>query len=151
MHLITDSLLVGNLDDAQDPSPVIGGLLFVAEEYAIRPPEWMDYARIPFKEFTTPSPDLLAKAVKWIEDHLHRNRVMVCCRAGMGRSVSVVMAYLCCVQGMEYDSVLKLVKTRRPGALPLPALREVIDEVRAMRAAEGKAGHNLPLSNPRCA
>lgn len=151
MHLITDSLLVGNLDDAQDPPPVIGGLLFVAEEYAIRPPEWMDYARIPFKEFATPHPDLLAKAVQWIEDHVHHTRVMVCCRAGMGRSVSVVIAYLCCVQDMEYDSALKLVKTRRPGALPLPALKEVIDEVRAMRAAVGKADDDLPLSKPRCA
>ncbi len=151
MHLITDSLLVGNLDDAQDPPPAIGALLFVAEEYAVRPPEWMDYARIPFKEFAPPQPDRLANAVQWIEDHLNQNRVMVCCRAGMGRSVSVVIAYLCCVQGMEYESAVKLVKTRRPGALPLPALKEVINEVRTMRVVSGKDTQKFPVSNPRCA
>ncbi|ALA57123.1 dual specificity protein phosphatase family protein [Nitrospira moscoviensis] len=152
MHLITDSLLVGNLDDAQDPSPVIGGLLFVAEEYIVRPPDWIDYAKIPFKEFAAPNPMLLAKAVQWIEDHLPNNRVLVCCRAGMGRSVSVVIAYLCCVQGMPYEDAVKLVKTRRPGAMPLPDLEAAITEVRALRAvSSGKGQSPIPLSKPRCA
>jgi protein-tyrosine phosphatase len=63
---------------------------------------------------------------------------MVCCRAGMGRSVSVVMAYLCCVQGMEYAEVLKLVMRRRPGAIPLPHLEEAIRQVRLLREARAK-------------
>jgi protein-tyrosine phosphatase len=152
MHIITDSLLVGNLDDAQDPSPAIGGLLFVAEEHAVSPPDLMDFAKIPFKEFAQPDPRLLAKTVQWIEDHLPNNRVMVCCRAGMGRSVSVVIAYLCCAQGMAYDDAVKLAKTRRPGAMPLPGLQEAIEEVRRLRELQPrkKAG---PRSDPkpRCA
>jgi protein-tyrosine phosphatase len=152
MHLITDSLLVGNLDDAQDPSPVIGGLLFVAEEYIVRPPDWITYAKIPFKEFAVPNPLLLAKSVQWIEEHLPNNRVMVCCRAGMGRSVSVVIAYLCCVPGMSYEEALKLVKTRRPGAMPLPNLQAAIEEVRSIRAvAAGKEPSLVSLPKPRCA
>jgi protein-tyrosine phosphatase len=51
----------------------------------------------------------------------------------MGRSVSVVMAYLCCVEGMTYAEVLKLVMKRRPGAMPLPNLEEAINEVRLLR------------------
>ncbi len=51
----------------------------------------------------------------------------------MGRSVSVVMAYLCCVQGMTYTEVLKLVMRRRPGAMPLPKLEEAIEQVRQLR------------------
>ncbi len=152
MHLITDSLLVGNLDDAQDPSPVVGGLLFVAEEHSVRPPVWIDYAKIPFKEFAEPNPVLLAQAVRWIEDHLIHNRVMVCCRAGMGRSVSVVIAYLCCAQGLQYEEALKLAKMRRPGAMPLPRLDAVIEQVRMLRtsqAGNGPGARSLP--KPSCA
>ena len=68
---------------------------------------------------------------------------MVCCRAGMGRSVSVVMAYLCCVQGMTYDEVLKLVMKRRPGAMPLPNLEKAIAQVRLLREARAKDKKNL--------
>lgn len=152
MHLITDTLVVGNLDDAQDPSPVVGGLLFVAEEHIVCPPAWVDYARIPFKEFAAPDPLLLARSVQWLEDRLPNNRVMVCCRAGMGRSVSVVIAYLCCVQEMAYDGAVTLAKTRRPGATPLPRLQEAIEEVRRLRAEKiGKTSDSLPVPKPRCA
>jgi protein-tyrosine phosphatase len=58
---------------------------------------------------------------------------MVCCRAGMGRSVSMVIAYLCCVQGMAYDEALNLLKMRRPGAMPLPELEATIRQVIRMR------------------
>jgi len=152
MHLITDSLLVGNLNDAQDPSPVLGGLLFVAEEHSVRPPAWIDYAKIPLKEFAEPNALLLAQAVRWIEEHLNQNRIMVCCRAGMGRSVSVVVAYLCCVQGLQYEEALKLVRTRLPGAMPLPRLEAVIEEVRMLRTL--KAGETAGVRShrkPSCA
>lgn len=69
------------------------------------------------------------EAVHWIEAHLPNNRLMVCCRAGMGRSVSIVIAYLCCVEGMTYADALKLALTRRPGGMPLPRLGEVIEDV----------------------
>jgi protein-tyrosine phosphatase len=79
----------------------------------------------------------LADAVAWIERHITDNRVMVCCRAGMSRSVSVVMAYLCCAEGWDYDSVLRLVKTRRPGAMPLPQLEETIQCLKRLRRNGG--------------
>lgn len=152
MHLITDSLLVGNLNDAQDPPATVGGLLFVAEEHRICPPTWMEFAQIPFKEFGDPNPILLAKAVRWLEERLPKNRVLVCCRAGMGRSVSVAIAYLCCVQGMAYDDALALAKSRRPGATPLPNLKEAIDEVRQLRALQSSRNKDSrPRSQPKSA
>jgi protein-tyrosine phosphatase len=69
----------------------------------------------------------------------------VCCRAGMGRSVSVVMAYLCCVQGMTYDEVFKLAMTRRPGATPLPKLEDAIAQVRRLREARTTDKQNPAL------
>jgi protein-tyrosine phosphatase len=135
MHLITENLLVGNINDARELPVKIGALLLVAAEYTVESPDWLVSGRIPFSEYAEAEPILLDRAVSWVEQHQPGNRVMVCCRAGMGRSVSVVMAYLCCVQGMEYAEVLKLVMRRRPGAMPLPNLEKAISQVRLLREA----------------
>ena len=143
MHLITETLLVGNINDAREPPVKIGALLLVAAEHTLEPPSWLRYGRIPFAEFAEAEPVLLDRAVSWVEQHHSDHRVMVCCRAGMGRSVSVVMAYLCCVQGMTYTEVLKLVMTRRPGAMPLPNLEEAITQVRLLREVRATDKKNL--------
>jgi len=147
MHFITESLLVGNINDASDPPPQISTVLLVAAEFTLLPQSWLTFGRIPFSEYAEAEPALLDQAVSWVEQHLSGNRVMVCCRAGMGRSVSVVMAYLCCVQGMAYAEVLKLVMRRRPGAMPLPKLEEAIAEVRLLREARATKIQD-PASHP---
>ena len=135
MHLITETLLVGNINDARESPVKIGAMLLVAAEYTVESPSWLFSGRIPFLEYAAAEPLLLDRAVSWVEQHMSDRRVMVCCRAGMGRSVSVVMAYLCCVEGMTYAEVLKLVMRRRPGAMPLPELEEAIAQVRLLREA----------------
>jgi protein-tyrosine phosphatase len=147
MHWITESLLVGNINDASEPPLQVGAVLLVAAEFTIQPPSWLRYGRIPFSEYAEAEPLLLDRAVSWVEEHISANRTMVCCRAGMGRSVSVVMAYLCCVQGMTYEQVFKLVMTRRPGAMPLPNLEEAIAQVRLLRKARTK-DKEKPASSP---
>lgn len=137
--MITDNLLVGNIDDAQAPPEVIGTLLLVAEEFSITPVSWLDYHRIPFREFAKADPIKLLEAVQWLEQRAPKGRAMVCCRAGMGRSVSVVMAYLCCVECRTYEDVLKVVMARRPGAMPLPNLQVAIEQVRQLRRASKSA------------
>ena len=143
MHYITESLMVGNINDAKEPPPQISAVLLVAAEFTIQPPSWLLYGRIPFSEYAEAETLLLDQAVSWVEQHLSGNRVMVCCRAGMGRSVSVVMACLCCLQGMAYGEVLKLVMMRRPGAMPLPKLEKAITQVRLLREARAKDKKNL--------
>ena len=143
MHLITETLLVGNINDAREPPVKVGALLLVAAEYTLESPGWLLSGRIPFSEYAEADPLLLDQAVSWVEQHISDRRVMVCCRAGMGRSVSVVMAYLCCVQGMTYADVLKLVMSRRPGAMPLPKLEEAITHVRFLREARATDKKNL--------
>lgn len=133
MHMITDHLLVGNIDDAQQPPAVVGTLLLVAEELSVIPASWVDYHHIPFREFAKADPAKLAQAIEWLEPRVPNGRTLVCCRAGMGRSVSVVMAYLCCVEGRSYDEVLTLIMTRRPSAMPLPNLQVAIEQVRQLR------------------
>jgi protein-tyrosine phosphatase len=136
MHQITERLFVGNIYDAAQPPAQIGAVVFVAGEYEVDLPRGLDTARIPFKEFGEADVALLATAVEWVERHLSDNRVMVCCRAGMGRSVSVIMAYLCCVEQMAYADVLRLVMAQRPGAMPLPKLEETIKAVKQIRQAK---------------
>ncbi len=135
MYMITEKLLVGTIDDAREPPATVSTLLLVAAEFTVEPPKWVDYHRIPITEFAEAEPPTLIRAIDWLEKRVPEGRVLVCCRAGMGRSVSVVMAYLCCVEGMAYDDILKLVMTRRPGAMPLPKLRDAIEQIRAIRQA----------------
>jgi protein-tyrosine phosphatase len=133
MHKITDKLLFGNIYDAEKPPAGVGALLLVAEEFSVRPPAGILFEKISLKEYGEAEVLSLDRAVSWVERQLPDNRVMVCCRAGMGRSVSVVMAYLCCVGGMAYPEVWKLAMARRPGAAPLPNLRSAIEQVRRLR------------------
>ncbi|MEY4706272.1 MAG: hypothetical protein RL042_2477 [Nitrospirota bacterium] len=147
MHCITETLLVGNINDASEPPPQISAVLLVAEEFTVQPPGWLLSGRIPFSEYAEAEPLLLDRAVSWVEQHHSDNWVMVCCRAGMSRSVSVVMAYLCCVQRMTYAEVLKLTMTRRPGAMPLPNLEKAIAQVRLLREARA-ADKQRPVSRP---
>ena len=135
MHRITENLLVGSIDDAQQLPEVIGTLLLVAEEFSITPAAWVDYHRVPFREFAKADPLKLMEAVHWLEPRAPNGRTLVCCRAGLGRSVSVVMAYLCCIEGRTYDEVLKSVMARRPGAMPVTNLQVAIEQVRQLRRA----------------
>ena len=101
------------------------------------------YERVPLREFEEADPADVKKVVDWLERHEPAYRVMVCCRAGMGRSVSMVIAYLCCAKGMSYVEAVDLLKSRRPGATPLPNLEKTIERVRVLRQgreAPGEAG-----------
>lgn len=129
MHIINKRLLVGNAEDAKNPPPQVSAVLMVAEEQNVLVPSRVVYAKIPLKEFGEPAAAALYEAVEWIATHVAEHRLMVCCRVGMGRSVSVVIAYLCCVEGMAYGDAVKLVLTRRPGGIPLPHLQDAIEEV----------------------
>lgn len=135
MHHVTGSLLVGNVEDAKKPPSFVEGLLFLAAEHDIPPPDGLLFAKIPLIEFGQADPQQVHEAVAWLERHAPKKKIMVCCRAGMGRSVSMVIAYLCCVQGMGYPEALQLLKSRRPGATPLPNLEATIQSVLQMRQA----------------
>jgi protein-tyrosine phosphatase len=133
MYQITDTLFVGNIYEAEKPPARISAVLLVAEEFTPPPPPGVIYERIPFKEFGEANPASLHLAIEWIARHHADNRVLVCCRAGMGRSVSVVMAYLCCVHQMAYPDVYQLIMNCRPGACPLPNIQSTIKQVLQLR------------------
>jgi protein-tyrosine phosphatase len=138
MHYVTETLLVGNLEDVQQPPAAVTAVLFLADHH-VTPPPGLVYTQIPLKEFGEADPNDVKRAVDWLEAHARQPRLMVCCRAGMGRSVSMVIAYLCCVKGMSYTDAVRLAKERRPGATPLPNLEQTIEKVRQLREKHGKA------------
>jgi len=133
MHLITGHLAVGNAEDVKSPHKLMSVVLNVAAENKIDPPPGKTYDWIPFREYVEADPILLDEAVRWLERHEKGNRLLICCRAGMGRSVSVAIAYLCLAKGMPYQEALKLVCERRPGASPLPDLEGTIRVVQVLR------------------
>lgn len=137
MHPINEFLAVGNAEDAAKPAKFITVVLNVAAENKIAQPEGRAYHWIPFKEFAAPDPVQLDEAVAWLEQQEKGQRLLVCCRAGMGRSVSVVIAYLCLAQAMLYEEAVTLVSARRPGATPLPNLDATIQVVRQLRTRNG--------------
>ncbi len=139
MHYVTESLTVGNVDEAQHPPPSIDGVLFVASEFEIKPPDGVVFEHVPLKEFSEADPQDLKRAVEWLEQHLPSKRLMVCCRAGMGRSVSVVITYLCCMKGMAYTEAVQLLQARRPGTTPLPNLELTIMQVQ-QQLGQGDTG-----------
>src|SRR5207247_4875612 len=102
MHFITDSLLVGNLEDAQKPPPFIHGMLIVAEEREVKPAPGFIHERVPLKEFGEADPLDVQKAIEWLERQAPSHQLMVCCRAGMGRSVTMAIAYVWCGEGVLY-------------------------------------------------
>jgi len=143
MHYVTAAMMVGNLEDARNPPAAVEAVLFLAAEHHIPPPAGLLYERIPLGEFEEADPADVKKVVDWLERYAPAYRVMVCCRAGMGRSVSMVIAYLCCAKGMGYVEAVDLLKSRRPGATPLPNLEKTIERVRVLRQgheARGEAG-----------
>ncbi|HEU4684977.1 MAG TPA: dual specificity protein phosphatase [Nitrospira sp.] len=142
MYEITGNLLVGNIYDAEKPPATVGALLLVAEEFTIEPPPGLVYEKIALKEYGEAEVAALDRAISWVEQHASQVRVMVCCRAGMGRSVSIAIAYLCCVQGLPYPDAWKLVMTRRPGAAPLPNLRSTVEQIQVMRRLREKTGRD---------
>lgn len=133
MHHVTEWLLVGNLEDAKKPPAFVQGVLFLAAEHDVTPLPDVLFTKIPMVEFGQASPQQVYEAVAWLEQHAGTRKIMVCCRAGMGRSVSMVIAYLCCAKGMSYEEAVQLLKARRPGATPLPMLEDTIQQVIQLR------------------
>src|SRR2546426_8281197 len=114
MHFITDTLLVGNVEDAQKPPGLIHGMLIVAEEREVKPAPGFIHERVPLKEFGEADPLDVQKAIEWLERQAPSHQLMGCCRAGMGRAVSMVIADLCCVQGRRYVGSVQLLEARTP-------------------------------------
>lgn len=135
MDLILENLAVGSYEDGLSPPPEINALLCVAREKDVNAQNLL-YHKVPITDMQPIPPEQLKEAVEWIRDHIRDHRIMVFCNAGVGRSPSVVVAYLCSVMGYSFGEAVEYVATRKPYMSILPDLIKSIEEVKKMLHGE---------------
>lgn len=130
MYYILERLAVGDIDDARNVPKRITALLNCSEEHDTHR-EGIEYLKIPLIDFQPINPEYIPKAVAWIKEKIVHHRILVHCNAGIGRSPSIAVCYLYEI-GFGFDEAVKLVKSKRPGAVPHRDLRSAIMIARRM-------------------
>lgn len=113
--------------------------LLTEDEKAISDQEYLsegfDYLNLPIEDMTAPTVEQLLKAVKWIDKKLNEGKkVLVHCYAGLGRTGTIIAAYLI-YKGMEPEEAIEYIRNLRPGSiqtiqqeLSLYIFKKVLDE-----------------------
>jgi protein-tyrosine phosphatase len=135
VDLILDHLAVGNYQEALQPPEGITALLNVAEEHDVDESALL-YCKVPVVDMKSIPVPLLKKAVSWIAANIEDHNIMVFCHGGVGRSPSVIVAYLCCAHGLGFGEAVEFVATRKPRMSILPNLILQIAEVKRLLAEE---------------
>jgi protein-tyrosine phosphatase len=126
---VTDHLYIGEQVDAQSPPPFISAVFWTALDPPLTAPPNIIFGRLPLREYTEPDLIDLEMGIQWLARHLPEHNVLVACRVGLGRSPSLIIAYLCCMQGLSFAEAQELVTQKRPGTTALPHLAAVIEQV----------------------
>lgn len=97
----------------------------------------LEACHVPIGDFAAPSPRDLARCVSWIEQQVRSARpVVVHCGAGLGRTGTVVAAFLA-AQGVPPEEAVREVRRLRPGSLET---LEQVEAVLRFGAAAGRGG-----------
>jgi len=127
---VDHQLYIGEQADAESPPSFISAVFWTALDPQISPPPNIVFARLPLKEYTEPDIIDLEMGVNWLARHLPTHHILVACRVGLGRSPSIIIAYLCCRHGLSFQEAQALVTQKRPGTTPLPHLAPLIEQLR---------------------
>ena len=96
----------------------------------------IDHLRLPTIDFTAPSFDDVVRGVRFIEDHVRRgNQVYVHCKAGRGRSATLVLCWLMQHRGMSAQEAQLFLKDRR---------RHVVDGLYKRAVVQQFSRHQVP-------
>lgn len=124
MDFILERLAVGDIHDARSLAGDITAVLNCTEEHDTSR-DGILYLKIPLIDFQPINPEYIPVAVRWIREVIAGHTVLVHCNAGIGRSPSIAVCYLCEV-GFGFDEAVRLVKQRRPDAVPHRDLRSAL-------------------------
>ncbi len=128
MKEILSRLYIGSFSDAQSPDDIITARLNVAEERDIPPKSQILDKKIAIRDMNPIPIDQLLDAVQFIKDNIARHTILVSCNAGVGRSPSVVIAYLC-LCGFGFGEAIEFVARKKHDVSILPNLIESIDSI----------------------
>jgi protein-tyrosine phosphatase len=130
VYSILDHLSVGPYDEALSPSDDIDALLNVAEEHDLPETDRVTH-KVSVTDMQPIPVEQLEEAVRWIDAHIDDHHIYLFCNAGVGRSPSVAVSYLCCYRGYSFGDAVEYVARRKSDVSTLPELIDRIDEVRA--------------------
>jgi protein-tyrosine phosphatase len=131
VDFILDNLAIGSAADAWSGAKAADALLCVAQEVEL-PPGYDACHQVPIVDMQPIPAAQLAEAVAWIDAQIETRRILVCCNAGVGRSSSCVIAFLCCRRGFGFGEAVEFVARRRPYISILPNLLLTIEAVKAL-------------------
>lgn len=123
---IIERLAVGSAADARRAPEIFTAVLNVAEEVDLDVPGKTTH-KIPLKDLIPISPEAMSEAIMWIKEHIRHQGVLVVCNAGIGRSPSIAIGYLCSI-GFGYDEAIRFMRTRRSDIAPVPNLPFSIED-----------------------
>jgi protein-tyrosine phosphatase len=129
MNFILDNLAIGKYEEALCTPSAISALLNVASEKDLGETDLL-YYKIPIIDMQPIPTDQMREAVEWIEHHIVQQKIMVFCNAGVGRSPSVVIGYLCCYLGYGFGEAVEFVAKRKPDISTLPNLIRTIENTK---------------------
>jgi protein-tyrosine phosphatase len=127
MNHLLEHLAVGNAIDAQNALEHFDAFLNVASEVHIDATIFGDkpYLKLHINDMMPIPAFRLMEAAEFIEQHINTKRILVFCDGGVGRSPSVIVAYLCS-KGMRFGQAVEFVAMRKPFMSILPDLIESI-------------------------
>ncbi|MBC8521694.1 MAG: dual specificity protein phosphatase family protein [Methanomicrobia archaeon] len=129
MKFILDNLAIGSYENALNPPYEVTALLNVANEKDIETD--LLYHKVPIIDMQPIPSEQMKEALEWIRAHIDRYKIMVFCNAGIGRSPSVVIGYICCSLGHSFGEAVEFVAKRKPEISILPKLIRTIEDVKS--------------------
>ncbi len=125
MNFILDQLAIGTHEEALTRPPDIDAMLCVAAERDIDPGPCR-YHKVPMIDMQPIPVEQMVDAVQWIAGTIQNHRILVFCNAGIGRSPSVVIGYLCCALNYSFGEAVEHVAEQKAYISILPNLIQTI-------------------------
>ena len=136
MNYILEHLAVGNPVDAVNAHEHFDAFLNVASEVEFQSEQFpgKTYLKVAIDDMKPIPAFRLMEAAEFIDQNIATKRILVFCDGAVGRSPSVVVAYLCS-KGMRFGQAVEFVAMRKPFMSILPDLIESIKKAFVRPAA----------------